>query len=910
MRRLRALLLRLAGSFGIRVPRSEFSDDDIRRELESHIELHTAENIRRGMAPADARRQALVAAAGVTRAAESMREQYRFVSLEQVVADIRYALRGFARSPAFAITAIVTLALGIGANAAMFGVVDHLMFRAHPYLRDPGAVHRIYFADTRDRGRVIRPGGVEYLRYLDMTRHTSSFSRMAVFAHPTVALGEGDAARERRIAVVSGTFWDFFDARPALGRFFTPDEDVTPRGADVTVLGFNFWQTEFGGRDVLGKRLIMGTMSLTIVGVAPPRFTGVLDVEEPAAYVPVTLYAATYRPADPTSYYTDYSWGWLSIMARRKPGVPIAQATADASRAYWGSWEAERAQAGAAGGIAPAEIAKPVAIVSAMKTAAGPDPALEERTTLWLMGVAGIVLLIACANVANLLLARAIRRQREIALRLALGASRRRLAAQTLTESLLLSLLGSIAGLLVAQWAGAVIRRTLVATRNVELDVFTDWRTLVVVGGIAVIASAVTGLVPAVLLMRGDLAPSLKAGAREGTYRRSRTRAALLVAQGALSVVLLVGAALFVSSLNRVRAMRMGYDAENALIVYRNLRGVRLDSAQLVAQRRTLLQTAQAIPGVTHAAWMSSVPFWSTASTSLFVPGIDSVSRLGQFSYQLTTANYFNAMGTRLLRGRGITEQDDAAAPRVAVVSESMARALWPGEEALGKCIKVRSDTMPCTTVVGVAEDIVQRENQLGDSPRLHYYLPLEQVNPQSGMYLVLRTHANVASQIEPVRKSLQAIMQGRSYVTVRPLMEGVEGAQRSWRLGATLFVAFGLLALVVAAVGLYGVVTYNVTQRMHELGIRVALGAGRGNIVRLVMGQSTRLALGGVIIGFVLALSASRFIEPLLYRQSATDPTIYAAVCAIILTVAVLAAAAPALRATRVDPNSALSAE
>ena len=907
MRGLRSLVVRLAASFGIRLSGPESSDDDIRSELESHIELETAENIRRGMAPGEARRQALVAAAGLTGAAESVRQQYRFVWLEQTVADLRYAMRGLRRSPGFTATAVLTLALGIGANATMFGVVDRLMFRPYNYLRDPGSVHRIYLVDTRVRGRLIRPGGVEYRRYLDLKTLTSSFSDMAVFAHPVAAIGTGADTRERRIAVVSASYWSFFDARPQLGRFFTPAEDGTPRGADVAVLGHSFWTAEFGGRDVIGERLTIGATPVTIIGVAPAGFSGVYDFEEPAAYIPVTLYAATYRASSATAYYTDYSWGWLEVMARRKAGVTVEQASVDASNAHWRSWEAERRLDG---DLEPAEAARPAAFVSAMKTPAGPDPSLEARTTLWLLGVAGIVLLIACANVTNLLLARSARRQREIAVRLALGASRRRLALQMLTESLVLAILGCAMGLLVAQWGGAAMRGTISGLRNASMNAFTDWRTLGVVAGLALIVAVATGVAPALLATRHDLAPSFRAGAREGTYRHSRVRTMLLVAQTGLSAVLLVGAALFVSSLNHVRGMRMGFDAERVLIAYRNLRGAALDSSALVVQRRALLDAAQRVPGVRHAAWVSSVPFWSTGGTALFVPGVDSVDRLGQFTYQLTTSGYFDVMGTRVLRGRGLRDADRPGAPYVAVVSESMARTLWPGREALGQCFRVRSDTMPCTTVVGVSEDIVQRENQLGDTPRLHYYLPIEQITPQRGTYVLLRTGPPVASMMEPVRKALQSVMQGPAYITVQPLMQGVEAARRSWRLGATLFVSFGVLALAVAAVGLYGVVTYSVTQRMHELGVRVALGARRGDIVRLVVGQSARLALAGVVIGCTLALAASRWIEPLLYRQSSTDPVVYATVSAIMLVVALLAAAAPALRATRVDPNTALRSE
>ena len=888
-----------------------FRRDRLERELIDELGFHRAQlerdAVRDGIAGDEAPYVARRKLGNVTTVTEAARERWSIPSLDHLLQDVRYALRGLRRSPGFTATAVVTLALGIGANVAMFGVIDQLMFRPYPQLRDPGTVHRIYLVAGEGTNRRVRSDGVEYLRYLELQRSTTSFSRLAAFAHPMLAIGTGQSAREHRVATISGTFWEFFAVTPALGRFFTPAEDTTPRGAEVAVLGHDFWQSEFGGRNVLGERLQMGPIAPVIIGVAPRGFSGVSDLEKPAVYLPITLYAASGIVGDRPTYFTDYSWGWLSVMARRKPGVTVERASADAGRVHWQSWKAERDMGER---MDPVEIARPTAIVGPMKTAAGPNPSLEARTAIWLMGVAGIVLFIACANVANLFLARALRRQRELAVRLALGVSRRRLALQTLTESLVLSLLGSAAGLLVAQWGGDAIRRMLVATQDTDMQLFTDWRTLAAVAGIAIAASVLTGLAPAMLSGRGDLANQLKAGPREGTQRRSRTRVALLVTQGALSVVLLIGAALFVSSLQRAQSMRMGYDADNALFVRRNLRGTRLDSAELVAQRRALVSAAQSIPGVTHAAWIYSVPLWNTASTSLYVPGIDSIERFGRLSYQLTTADFFEAMGTRIVRGRGFTDADREGAPRVAVVSESMARALWPQGDALGQCLRFRSRTAMCSTVVGVAEDIVQRENQLTDAARLHYYLPIEQVNPERGTFVLIRMRADAESQVEMVRRRLQAIMPGESYVTVTPLAEAMEGVQRSWRLGATLFVAFGVLALIVAAVGLYGVVAYNVTQRMHELGVRVALGARRPDILKLVVGQSARLALAGVVAGCLLALFASRWVQPLLFRQSATDPAIYVAIGLIMLTVAIVAATVPAIRAVRADPNSALRVE
>jgi hypothetical protein len=302
------------------------------------------------------------------------------------------------------------------------------------------------------------------------------------------------------------------------------------------------------------------------------------------------------------------------------------------------------------------------------------------------------------------------------------------------------------------------------------------------------------------------------------------------------------------------------------------------------------------------------VPFWSTSSTSLFVAGIDTVGRLGRFTYQAASPEYFDAMGTRILRGRGYTEADRHGAPRVMVVSESMGRTLWPNQDPLGQCIKVGADTMPCTTVIGIAEDMIQ--NDIAAKTRFHYYMPVEQFRPDGGNGLFLRMSGDPKRQQENVRKALQAVMPGQSYVTVTPLIDIVDGARRSWRLGATMFVAFGVLALLVAAIGLYGVIGYNVTQRMHELGVRVALGAQVGDIVRLVVGQGLAFAIAGVAVGTLLAVLGSRWLQPLLFQQSAKDPVIYGLVAAVMLLVGLAASASPALRAAKADPNTALRAE
>jgi putative ABC transport system permease protein len=466
---------------------------------------------------------------------------------------------------------------------------------------------------------------------------------------------------------------------------------------------------------------------------------------------------------------------------------------------------------------------------------------------------------------------------------------------------LLLALIGTTAGVLIAEWGGVAVRKILVSTGPASGVSLADWRML---GALALIVTATVvcaGAVPAMLSGRGDLAPTLRAGARGGINQRSRIRAFLLVTQGALSVVLLIGAALFVRSLQHVQNLRMGYDADSVLLARTSIRGGDVDTVTLARMQLDLVARAQAIPGVRAAAFVSSIPLESTSSTNFYV---------AQFNYQVSTPDFFTAFGTRIIKGRAFTADDRQGMPLVTVVSQSMATVLWPGRDPIGQCMRVRKETAPCTTVIGVAEDIVQKTDQLTDTRRFQYYLPLLQVPARATNALVLKMAGDPAAYGETVRKALQPLLPGRAYVTVKPMRDVVGRTQRSWRLGADLFVAFGVLALIVAAVGLYGVMAYNVTQRMHELGVRVALGAQGGDILRLIVGQGARFAIAGVVVGSALALAAGKWVEPLLFQQSARDPAVYAGVAVLMILVALAASASPARRATSADPNAALRAE
>ena len=894
--------------------RRERLTSELDEELSFHRSMLERDRREGGASAEEARRLASLAFGSALHHRERARDLWSLGWLDDLLQDIRYAVRGLRARPGFSLAVVLTLALGIGANAAIFSIVDRLLFRPPPLLAHPALTNRVYVAQS-DHGREGVWPGISYARCLDFTRWTTSFTRMAEFSAATLAVGAGEEARELPVAVASASFFGFFDAPPALGRYFTTREDAPPAGTPVVVLSHAFWQARFGGRrDALGATLQIGPTVYTVIGVAPAGFAAFWPSEPPAAYIPISSYAATSgfggSPGD--EWWQTYHWNFAQMIVERKAGVSVAQASADLSNAYRRSYAVQRE---VSPDIPPVELARPRAIVASVLAERGPNESKLGKVAALVAAMAVVVLLIACANVANLLLAGALRRRREIAVRLALGVSRARLLSQLLTESVLFALLGGAAGVMVAQWGGAALR-SLFLPQDATTSVIGDPRALVVAGATALVAALLTGLAPVWQSRRSDLARDLKSGAREGTYQRSGTRALLLVVQGALSVVLLVGAGLFVRSLQHVRELRLGFDVDPVLIVEPNMRGVKLDSAHAVALRQQLLELARTLPGVEHAALHTSIPLKRTLGreglgVGLRVAGIDSVERLGEFNLDAVSPDYFATTGTRILRGRGIGEQDVAGAPGAVVVSQAMAKVLWPGQDPLGQCVRVMEQGTtrepPCTYVVGVAEDI--RSQSLSEDRGFYYFLSSAQFHPQQAG-LFLRTRGDAARQAEAIRRRLQPLMPGSSYITVTPYADVVGATMRSWKVGATVFGLFGALALLLAAVGLYSVIAYNVAQRAHELGVRIALGAQVGDVLRLVVGQGVRLGVIGLAIGATIAFSAARWLKPLLFQESARDPAVYALVAAVLLAVAVLASYLPARRAARLDPNLALRAE
>ena len=881
--------------------RSRTHRDELADELAFHREMVERDLIARGWTPDAARVAARRAMGNETLSREAARSVWVWWWLDALRQDAAYTVRSLRKSPGFTAAVVLTLALGLGANTAMFAVIDRMLFRAPPRLVDPGSVHRVYLYRTSEGIEAERSG--QYARYADLVRWTSSVSQIAAVEERALPVGRGDATRELPIGVVSASFFTFFDAPPALGRYFTPAEDTPPMGASVAVLTNAAWKTQFGGRrDIVGSTIDIGPTRFTVIGVAPPGFVGLWPERPPTALIPVSAFGPMHGT---NAWWSSYGHAiGISTIVRLKPGVSVATATADLTTALRRSYQ-HQVDVELPNGPWTVASLRPRAVVASILSERGPEASSFARVALWLSGVALIVLLIACANVANLLLARTLQRRREIAVRIALGVSRTRLASQLILEGALLATLAGVAGVVSAAWTSSAMQR-LFLPDDAPPPGLGDLHTTSVAIVIALVAGIATGIVPALQIGRRDLTADLKAGAREGPDQHARLRGALLVAQGALSVLLLVGAGLFVRSLRNVRQVPLGYDAKPVLVVDLNMRGVTLDSAHLAALDERLLATSLGISGVEHATLMKTVPFEGITSTALFVAGIDSVDRLGEFDLNGVSPDYFATMGTRILRGRRFEPSDGPRSAPVMIVGASMAHALWPHADPIGECVRLAVPEAPCTTVVGVAEDV--HMHSMGDEHGYYfYYLPATQMKPDyTGLFVRARDPAAVGPVL---RTRLQPEMPGASYVTVRPLSQVVGDQERSWTAGAAAFSALGALALGMAALGLYSVIAYGVVQRKHELGVRVALGAQASDITRLVVGQSVRFALSGLAIGACASLAASHWIAPLLFQESPRDPVVFGVVGMVLLAAAIAASWLPARRAARIDPTSALQA-
>jgi putative ABC transport system permease protein len=872
----------------------------LREEIETHVALCADALVRQGVPPEraatlararfgdfDTSFQTLTASARHREGRMHRREW-----LDLVRHDLRYSLRQLRRAPGFSATVVVTLALGIGANAVMFGIVDRLLLSPPPHVVDSPRVVRVQIVSKRVGEEPYPSPYTNWLTFRDLAA-VPAFARVAAFGYPAdMSLGRGRDAISVKTNSASASLFPLLGVRPALGRFFLEEEDRPPAGTPVAVIGYGLWMRRFGGSpDALGAKLPLGSVTYTIVGVAPKGFTGV-DLHPVDVWLPVTSASHDAMP----DYATDRGSLWLMTVARIRPGVSAEIAAQQATAAF------RAAYAGAKNRDSTATIA-----FSSVIGARGPGNHAEAKVATWLLGVAGVVLLIACANVATLLLSRALRRRQEIAVRLALGVSRSRLVAQLLADSFLLAALGATAALITAHFAGTLLHRVLLPDVSMELG-FLNGRVVAIVAATVVITGLLTGFAPVWQARALDLGAALRAGGRSVSDTRSRFRSLLLIVQAALSVLLLVGAGLFVRSLRNAESLRLGMDA-NRLV----LAEVQFWSQDFTRQNTfwdDALTRVTRLPGVERAALTVGTPFRFSMSGLFRVPGVDSIPRLatgGPYRHGVST-DYFATLGARIVRGRSFTAADAAGAPRVVIINETTARLVFATREPLGVCVRThRADSLPCATIVGVTEDV--RRSGITEDATMQYYLPIAQwVGPHTTAMIVRSARgASLELVATAVTKELQQLASDVPFPRVRPYREIIDPQLRAWRLGATMFTLFGGLAFVVAIVGLYGVLAYSVDQRRFEFGVRLALGAGPGSIARLVLSRGA-LAMGvGLGVGLAIATIASRAIEPLLFRVKPTDGAVYAAVVAIVAVTTVAAAYVPSRRAGRTDPLTAL---
>lgn len=811
--------------------------------------------------------------------------------MEILLHDVNYAWRQLLRTPGFTVVAVLTLAVGIGANAAMFGIVDTLLVRPPSGVRGPDRIVRVYWANTFSvLGPVTQSGG-SYPVFTAIRNGARTLVGAAAEWPRDLSVGRGAGARKLHIALVSREYFPLLGVSAKTGRFFASEDD-RPGAAPVAVISDGLWHAEFhGDAAVLGRTLRIGSMLYTIIGVAPPTFRGA-GLEPVQLWLPIAV--AGPELVDPDALI-NAGWRWLTVLGRLAPGVTREQAEAELSGIY------------RAAGEEPDSTAH--VVLAPIQESRGPGLRRDTQVSILLAGMAAVVLLVAATNVANLLLARALRRRREIAIRLALGAGRARLVLQLVIESLLLSLLGGAAALAVALWT-APLFRAFVLPAPLASETPLDPHVLAFTMVVAVVIGVATGLVPGLQSVRSDVLADLKASAREGSPLQGRVRAILLAGQAALTLVLLVGAGLFVRSLGNLAAADLGMETKQLLAVETDLTSAGFSRGEVDATYRRMLERVEALPGIAHAAITVGGPFGWSYSMRIRVAGVDSVPQLpsGGPYYNAVSSDFFATMGTTILRGRGFTLADRVGAPQVAVVGETMARLFWPGGDAIGRCIEPTNGTA-CYTIVGIAKDA--RRNGIIENPQLQWYVPLDQL-PESPAHRVLwvRAVGDPTALIPAVRRTIQDLGADFPYVSVDRVQALVDRQTRPWRLGVTAFSLFGALALLLAAVGLYGVLAYLVGQRVHEMGVRLALGARSVDVMRLVIASGARVTLTGVLLGAVASVLGGKLVASMLYGVRASDPEVLAAAAAMLFGAAVLASALPAWRAARVDPMIALRAE
>src|ERR1043166_6360031 len=828
--------------------------------------------------------------------------------MRTLLKDIRYSLRVLAKKPGYTIVAMLTLALGIGANTPIFSGLNAILLKALPF-RDPGNLMLVYLAngDSAETGEESQPWS--YPKFEVLRDENRSFEQVAAFSKQDFSLTDTERPDRLPGEVVSSGYFPLLGADAQRGRVFTPDEDARPNERPVVLIGAGLWQRRYGGDpNIIGRRIFLDKIPLEVVGVMPANFHGLSGVAD--LWVPTMMAPSLLSPDELTEPFVH----WHDVVARLKPGVSREQAQAEMKLIAKRLNEAVPAPPGferADMNVVPLRDAKV-------------DPALR-KSFLILFAAVVFVLLIACINIANLLLARSLSRQREMAVRLAIGASRAHVFRLLLIESALLGLGGGLLGLVFAVWGINMLNLIRPANnpaqwaRNFQILDFNiaqlDARVLGFNFAIALLAGLLFGVLPAMRASRADVNSVLKgaaAGPGEafGKFRRMGPLSLLVGAEVALSFVLLIGAGLMLRSFERTQQTALGFDPKNVLTVKFDLS--KLEPAAAVTFCEELLGRVASLPGVRAASVSSSTPLSSNAGTTELTVVGRPPAQPGQgppIDYHVVDGEHFKTLGIPLVRGRTFTRQDRAGAPRVALINEHAARDIFPGEDPIGKRVRLSLGWEPglSAEIIGVVGDV--KYYNVEEPPKSDIYLPYLQ-DSQRPSFLLVRTGGNPVTLVEPVRREVFSLNKDMPVYDVKTMDERIADVTSRTRLSALLLGLFAGVALLLSALGVYGLTGYTVSERTKEFSIRMALGASPQHLYRLVLGRVALLAGLGIVVGLCVAFALTRVLSSQLYGVSSTDPVTFLGVALLLAAVAFFAGYVPARRVTRLNPMAAIRNE
>ncbi len=810
--------------------------------------------------------------------------------MSTLIADLRYSVRSLLKSPGLTAAAILSLGLGIGANTTIFTWVQAVLFRPIPMAADPGAIRIAAMENREGQSR-----SWSYPNYQDF-RDRATLIDVVAQDDQTLSIAVDDTAERTWGGLVSGNFFEVMGLRAAAGRLFTPQDDVTPGGHPVAVISHAYWQRRFSGdAAIVGRQITINNTPMTIIGVAPEGFIGSFLGIASSAWVPMAMQAQMMGG----NRLAQRGSGWMQSIVRLNPGVSQAQAQAEAS-SIMAQLEREHPQVNEG---------RRLRIVQTWEAPFGAATVLTPVLAVLSILVA-LVLVIACANVANLLLSKAVSRRREVAVRLSLGASRTRLVRQLLTESLMLALVAGMAGVVMAYWTMDVIMAFVPPVdMPLDLGLRMDATTLMFALGVSSITGVLFGLAPALQASSPQTINALKEEGRSGSGGRTtgRLRNALVVSQVAVCLVLLVGATLFLRSFIAAQTLSPGFDAGRLVTASMDMFPSGYTGERYREFQRRALEAVSALPGVEAAAFGSRIPigFGGNNSTSVEIAGYQPrENEEVVINYSTVSAGYFKTMGIPIRAGREYNDSDTPASPRTMVINEAMARRYWPDGNALGQVMRIGGNAQE---VIGIVADA--KYNSINERPLPQLFVPMAR-SEVSTLRLFVRASGDPGALVADVRGAIRALDPNLPVYDARTMSEHMQGAVFAQRMAANLLGAMGVLALLLAAIGLYGVMAYAVGQRTQEMGIRLALGASPGSLLSMIVGQGMRLTAAGLVIGLALALGAFGSIgavRTLLPGISPLDPITFVAVPVTLAAIALLATWLPARRAGRVDPLVAL---